>query len=90
MKLWREIGYIYQRILEHRGLFHLGSWNLEFLLFRMEKALQLEDVELKVKTYKDFYTEIGKYCQRSVKELKESIERVNTEINLGMHQNNAA
>jgi len=56
----------------------------------MDKALQLEDVELKVKTYKDFYTEIGKYCQRSVKELKESIERVNTEINLGMHQNNAA
>jgi hypothetical protein len=56
----------------------------------MEKALQLEDVELKVKIYKDFYAEIGKYCQRSVVELREGIERVNNKINLGIHQNDAA
>ncbi len=71
LKLWREIGYLYQRILEHRGLFNLGSWNLEFLLFKMEKALQTGDAAIRVQSYHDFFAEICEYCHYSCIDIQE-------------------
>ncbi|MBU0700427.1 DUF115 domain-containing protein [bacterium] len=74
MKLWREIGHLYQRILEHRGLFNLGSWNLEFLLFRMEKASQISDAAIRVQSYHDFFSEIYEYCHSSCVDIQECQE----------------
>ncbi len=76
MKLWREIGYLYQRILEHRGLFNLGSWNLEFLLFKMEKAFQTGDAAIRIQSYRDFFTEICEYCRYSCLDIQECQEQL--------------
>ncbi|MBI4752768.1 motility associated factor glycosyltransferase family protein [Candidatus Desantisbacteria bacterium] len=76
LKLWREIGHLYQRILGHRGLFHLGSWNLESLLFRMEKALQTGDAAIRVQSYRDFFAEVGEYCRYSCIDVQKAQEQV--------------
>ncbi|MFH1897009.1 MAG: 6-hydroxymethylpterin diphosphokinase MptE-like protein [Candidatus Desantisbacteria bacterium] len=76
LKLWREIGHLYQRILEHRGLFHLGSWNLESLLFRMEKALQTGDAAIRVQSYQAFFEEVGEYCRYSCIDIQKAQEKI--------------
>lgn len=70
-KIFKEIGILYQRIIEnHRGLIRLGSWNLEPLLFRMEKYNLSTDFTVRIKACKSFFEGISTYCQDSVASLQ--------------------
>ncbi len=70
-KILKELGVLYQRIIEnHRGLLRLGSWNLESLLFRMEKFNVSTDPNVRIRACKGFFEEISDYCQHSVVSLQ--------------------
>jgi len=77
LKIFKELGILYQRIIEnHRGLIRLGSWNLEPLLFRMEKYSLSIDLGVRIKACKTFFTEISDYCQESVVSLQSAYEKL--------------
>ncbi|MEW6095169.1 MAG: 6-hydroxymethylpterin diphosphokinase MptE-like protein [bacterium] len=70
-KIFKELGVLYQRIIEnHKGLLRLGSWNLEPLLFKMEKYHLSNDPNMRVRACKSFFEEISTYCQDSVASLQ--------------------
>jgi len=70
-KILKQLGVLYHRIIEnHKGLLRLGSWNLEPLLFKMEKYNLSTDPNMKVKACKSFFEGISTYCQESVTSLQ--------------------
>lgn len=77
LKILKELSILYQRIIEnHRGLIKLGSWNLEPLLFRMEKYSLSTDSYVRVKACKTFFEEISHYCQESVASLQSVYDKL--------------
>ncbi|MEW6607782.1 MAG: 6-hydroxymethylpterin diphosphokinase MptE-like protein [bacterium] len=67
MKMFKELGILYHRIIEnHRGFMRLSSWNLESLLFRMERFSLSTDPVVKATACKNFFEEISTYCQETV------------------------
>ncbi|MFH1564183.1 MAG: 6-hydroxymethylpterin diphosphokinase MptE-like protein [Nitrospirota bacterium] len=76
-KILKEIGILYQRIIEnHKGLLKLGSWNLESLLYRMEKYNLSTDLNVRIKGCKIFFEEILTYCQESVLGLQSTRDKL--------------
>jgi hypothetical protein len=76
-KIFKELGILYNRIIEnHRGLLKLGSWNLEPLLFRMEKYNLSTDPKVRVNACKSFFEEISTYCQDSVASLQSAQKKL--------------
>lgn len=69
-KIFKELGILYQRIIKHRGLIRLGAWNLEFLLYMMEKAKPSHIPETKVTSCLEFFKGVGEYCKDSVADFK--------------------
>jgi len=77
LKIFKELGILYQRIIEnHRGLIRLGSWNLEPLLFRMERYKLNTNFDARVKACQIFFKEIANYCQESVASLQSAYEKL--------------
>ncbi|MDI6735384.1 MAG: DUF115 domain-containing protein [bacterium] len=76
-KILKEIGILYRRIIEnHQGLLKIGSWNLESLLFRMEKYNLSTDLSVRIKGCKTFFEEILTYCQESIRGLQSTREKL--------------
>ncbi len=76
-KILKEIGILYRRIIEnHRGLLKIGSWNLEPLLFRMEKYNLSSDLGVRIEGCKVFFEEILDYCQKSVLGLQSTRDKL--------------
>lgn len=77
IKIFKELGILYQRIIEnHRGLLKLGSWNLEPLLYRLEKYNLSNDPKVRAKACQKFFEEISTYCQDSVTALQSAQEKL--------------
>jgi len=64
-------------VLSHRGLFNIGSWTLEYLLYTLGKVKEeVQTVISRAEATKYFFEEVYKYCNYSIEELWTSINNL--------------